>query len=223
MVVQQLQQTFAPQLVAGRPRNPFGSLGDHAADYARMRPRVLFATVAAATVGGLIGFARGGSLAQLAQIPIRWPWLAGLAWLVQVALFVSPLAPALQPWEIVIYLLSVVLLGMVILANRTLPGVALFGVGLLLNAATMAANGGYMPVSEAALRATGETANLEALQAGDRRQKAVLMRADSPLWFLGDVLPLPAIGKVYSVGDLVAAAGVLLIVAQGMQAARPGR
>jgi Family of unknown function (DUF5317) len=220
VLVQAFQQSLAAKLVAGGRGDASGRLEDHAADYARMQPRVLFATVTAATLGGLIGLARGGSLARLAQLEIRLPWLAGLAWFVQVALFVSPLAPVLQPWEIAIYLATVVLLGIVIVANRALPGVALFGIGLLLNAATIAANGGYMPVAESALRAAGDTSNLAALQAGDRVQKARLMRSDSGLWFLGDVLPFPPIGKVYSLGDVVAAAGVLLIVVQGMQARR---
>jgi hypothetical protein len=185
-----------------------------------MRPGVLIATVTAATLGGLIGLARGGSLARLAQLEVRLPWLAGLAWLFQVALFVSPLSAALQPWEIAIYLLSVMLLGIVVVANRALPGVALFGVGLVLNAATILANGGYMPVSEAALQAVGDTQSLQVLQRGEARQKAILMNSESPLWMLGDVLPVPPAGKVYSLGDLTAAVGVLLIVVQGMHHAR---
>jgi Family of unknown function (DUF5317) len=185
-----------------------------------MRPGVLIATVTAATLGGLIGFARGGSLARLAQLEVRLAWLAGLAWLMQVALFVSPWSAALQPWEIAIYLVTVVLLGIVVVANRALPGVGLFGAGLVLNAATIVANGGYMPVSEAALRAVGDTQSLAVLQRGEARQKAILMNADSPLWFMGDVLPLPPVGKVYSLGDLTAAVGVLLIVVQGMHQSR---
>ena len=187
-----------------------------------MRRHVLFASLAAATLGVLIGLARGGSLARLAQLQVRLPWLAGLAWLVQVLLFASPLAPALQPWEISIYLASVALLGALIVANRALPGVALFGTGLLLNAAVMAANGGYMPVSEAALTSAGSGAELETLRGGGAVQKSVLMRTDSPLWFLGDVLPVPPVGKVYSVGDLVAAAGLVLTVADGMLSSTSG-
>jgi Family of unknown function (DUF5317) len=220
MLVQPFQEALAAQLVAGGSRDPRGSLEDHAADYARMRPGVLIATVTAATLGGLIGFARGGSLARLAQLEVRLAWLAGLAWLIQVALFVSPWSAALQPWEIAIYLVSVVLLGIVVVANRALPGVGLFGAGLVLNAATIVANAGYMPVSEAALRAVGDTQSLEVLQRGESRQKATLMSVDSPLWFLGDVLPLPPVGKVYSLGDLTAAVGVCLIVVHGMRQSR---
>jgi Family of unknown function (DUF5317) len=221
VLVQSFEQTLTSKLVTGGSGDPrSGSLEDHAADYARMRPGVLIATVTAATLGGVIGLARGGSLARLAQLEIRLPWLAGLAWLCQVALFVSPLSTALQSWEIAIYVFTVVLLGVVVYANRALPGVGLFGLGLVLNAATIVANGGYMPVSESALRAVGDTQSLQLLQRGEARQKAILMNSQSPLWFLGDVLPFPPVGKVYSLGDLTAAVGVLLIVAQGMHHAR---
>lgn len=50
--VQPFEKALTPQLVArgsGDPRG--GSLEDHAADYARMRPGVLIATVTAATLG----------------------------------------------------------------------------------------------------------------------------------------------------------------------------
>jgi hypothetical protein len=43
-------------------------------------------------------------------------------------------------------------------------------------------------------------------------QKTFLMRPDTPLWFLGDVLPVGLVGKVYSPGDIVAAIGVFVLV-----------
>jgi hypothetical protein len=178
--------------------------------------RVLFATLTAATLGVVIGMARGGSLARLAQLEVRLPWLALLAWLMQVALFVSPLGSVLQPWEPAIYLATVGAVAIVILANRALPGVALFGIGLLLNAAVTAANGGYMPVAEAALVSVGNTGELDSLRRQGHVQKATLMRPESPLWVLGDVLPVPPLGKVYSLGDVVAALGVVLVITQAM-------
>ncbi|HYY88401.1 MAG TPA: DUF5317 family protein, partial [Chloroflexota bacterium] len=136
---------------------------------------MLFATLTAATLGVVIGMARGGSLARLAQLEVRLPWLALLAWLMQVALFVSPLGSVLQPWEPAIYLATVGAVAIVILANRALPGVALFGIGLLLNAAVTAANGGYMPVAEAALVSVGNTGELDSLRRQGHVQKATLM------------------------------------------------
>lgn len=186
---------------------------------------MLFLTVAAAAAGGLVGLARGGRVERLASLPITWPWLALAAWLLQVVLFISPAAPSLDPWAVPLYAASMLVVGVVIVANRALPGLALLGLGLLLNAAVVVANGGFMPVADAALEAVGSGATAEALRGGERLQKSVLMRPETRLQPLGDVIPLPPLGKVYSVGDLVAAAGVFLLVAGGMgqrsRAARP--
>jgi len=179
---------------------------------------VLFATVSAVLLGLLLGAMRGGSLTRLAQLPVRLPWLAGLAWLIQVVLFASPLGAALDPWAAAIHVASIALVGIVIVANRGIPGVALFGLGLLLNATVITANGGFMPVSESALVAVGDESSRAALLRGERFQKAVIMRPDSPVWFLGDVVPFPPLKKVYSAGDLVAALGALLVVSRGMGA-----
>jgi hypothetical protein len=177
---------------------------------------VLYATVGAVVIGLLVGVVRGGSIARLAQLPVRLAWLAGLAWLIQVVLFTSPLGASLDRWAAAIHLASIVLVGIVIVANRAMPGVALFGLGLLLNAVVITANGGFMPVSDAALAAVGNDVRSEVLERGERTQKSVLMRPDSPLWVLGDVLPVPPLKKVYSIGDLVAAVGAALMVSQGM-------
>jgi uncharacterized protein DUF5317 len=177
---------------------------------------VLFATITAVLAGGIIGVVRGGSFIRLSHLEIRLAWLAGLAWLLQVAVFASPLTGMLDAWVVAIHLVSIVMVAIVIVANRAIPGVAVFGVGLLLNALVISANGGFMPVSAAAISANGDTANLAALEGGEHVQKAVLMRADSPFWFLGDLAPVPPIKKVYSPGDLVAALGAVLMVVQGM-------
>jgi len=177
---------------------------------------VLYATVTAVFLGGLIGVLRGGSLGRLGQLHIRLAWLAGIAWLTQVVLFASPLASALDAWAVAIHVATILLVAIVIVANRNMPGVAAFGLGLLMNAAVIGLNGGYMPVSAAAVMALGDDASLAALQRGEHVQKAVLMQPDSPLWFIGDVLPVPPLRKIYSPGDVIAAFGALLLVAQGM-------
>jgi len=177
---------------------------------------MLLATGVAVCAGALIGFARGGRLERLAYLPIRLAWLAALAWLVQVVLFVSPLADALDDWAAPIHLASIVLLAVVIFANRSLPGVMLLGLGLLLNATVYALNGGFMPVSEAALVASGNSASLAAMAGGAGFQKTFLEQPSTPLWFLGDVLPMPVAGKIYSIGDVVAVLGIFVLIEGGM-------
>jgi hypothetical protein len=177
---------------------------------------MFLATVVAGCAGLLVGFARGGRLSRLGQLHIHVAWLAGLAWLVQVVLFVSPAAGVLDSWAAPIHLLSIVLLAAVIVVNRSLPGIGLLGLGLLLNASVYAANGGFMPVTDSALIASGNSASLAAMADGARFQKTFLSQPDTPLWFLGDLLPLPIAGKVYSIGDVIAAVGLFVLVAGGM-------
>ena len=68
---------------------------------------MLVATIVAACAGVLVGLLRGGRIEYLARLPIRLAWLAGLAWLIQVGLFVSPLAAALDAWAAPIHLATI--------------------------------------------------------------------------------------------------------------------
>ena len=73
-----------------------------------------------------------------------------------------------------------------------------------------------MPVSEGALIASGNVTALAAMADGARFQKTILLQADTPLWLLGDILPLPLAGKVYSIGDVVAGLGLFVLIVGGM-------
>jgi hypothetical protein len=73
-----------------------------------------------------------------------------------------------------------------------------------------------MPVSEASLVASGNSASLAAMAGGARFQKTFLEQPSTPLWFLGDVLPLPVAGKIYSIGDVVAVLGIFVLIEGGM-------
>ena len=106
--------------------------------------------------------------------------------------------------------LTTLLVGLVLAANGRLPGVPLIGLGLLLNVMVVMANGA-MPVSiSAAARAglaradlhLGSDAVHEPAGRGTRLRR------------LGDVVPvaLPWRPQVVSPGDVLVAAGVLLLL-----------
>src|SRR5207248_9408292 len=97
----------------------------------RRQEIMLVATIVAGCAGVLVGLLRRGRIEYLAQLPLRLAWLAGLAWLIQVGLFVSPLAAALDGWAAPILLATLALLVPVIRANRSLPGVVVLGLGLV--------------------------------------------------------------------------------------------
>jgi hypothetical protein len=96
-------------------------------------------------------------------------------------------------------LASLAVLISVAVANRHLTGVAVVGVGLLVNLTGVAVNSG-MPVRPGALAAAGiESTNLD--------EPRHLETSGDPLPVLGDVLPIPVAHEVLSFGDLIVVFG----------------
>ena len=163
-------------------------------------------------VAVVIGFARGGRLANLAGLDLPgWPLLF-LAVALQIA---AELIPDDRSWSqntaIAMILGSYVVLLGVLIANRTRPGLWLAGLGILLNFLVIALNGG-MPVSaEAASLAGGGNANL-AFDA-----KHVLLDDGSRLAFLADVIPVEQLRRVLSIGDVFLAVGLGRFVEHAMR------
>jgi hypothetical protein len=156
-------------------------------------------------LGVLVSYARGGRLRRAAEAPLHWRSLLFLGVAIQLSV------DALAAREILgdattlgwlLLLLSQVLVIGFLVANRYLPGVFLVALGLLLNAVVMAANGA-MPVDPAAIQALG---------LGDVEVplgKHTLMDEHTRMPWLADILPLPPLRTIISIGDVVLAAGVI--------------
>ena len=128
---------------------------------------LLLAVVAAV----FIALARGGRFSALVNVPVRWGLLPILAFAVQ-ALFIYQ-APGQKQngvwsWQEYLFLTSHLLLLITVWANRALPGMLWVGIGLLLNLAVMAANGGWMPVAPEAVIKAGYSGLATSLEAGMR-------------------------------------------------------
>jgi hypothetical protein len=168
--------------------------------------------------------AAGGRVSNLAQINIRWGWLAPLAFLMQAYLIFVPAETAggLLSSRALVLTLSNCLLFAVIWQNRELQGVKLIGLGLLLNFAVIMLNGGFMPITPEALIQTGYDSYTPQLETGYRvaRTKNIVMQpGEARLWFLSDILVLPRpfpIPSVVSIGDAVIAAGVFFFLREPM-------
>ncbi len=96
--------------------------------------------------------------------------------------------------------------------NRWLPGMVLAAVGTVLNVVVIAANGA-MPVS---LRAA-EVAGIRSTEMGIKHE---ILDADTVLPWLGDVIPVPGLDALISVGDVVLAMGIAWLVYRRMTAGR---
>jgi hypothetical protein len=184
----------------GRPRAR-GTITPRAVSPERVVPFVLLVLVVAVAVS----YARGGRLSRIPEAPLRWPWLLFVGVVVQLAVDVAA-ARGLLPdagvsgWLLLLF--SQLLVVAFVAANWQLPGMALVTLGLVLNAAVMAANGA-MPVDPAAIRALG----IDGAEVAPG--KHTLMTDETRLRWLADIWPLPPLRTIISVGDVVLAAGLI--------------
>ncbi|HET9671212.1 MAG TPA: DUF5317 domain-containing protein [Actinomycetota bacterium] len=158
------------------------------------------------------GALRGGRVSALSDLRIRFAPLALVAFAMQL---VNPPGR----WPLVLLLGSFVLLSIVAVVNLRTPGFALVLVGLAMNLAVVAVNGG-MPVDREAIVASGQLDTLEGLV----QQRAVKHHLAGPadrLRFLADEIALPPpVAQVVSLGDVFTYGGVGAIVAAGMRRRR---
>ncbi|MBC7238062.1 MAG: DUF5317 domain-containing protein [Chloroflexi bacterium] len=176
----------------------------------------------ALVVSLLVALVRGGKLLNLANISLRLGWLALLAFAAQALVIYAPLPRGqglLAPRSLFL-LTSYGVLIVVILANRRLPGMCLIGLGLLLNLTVMVANGGFMPVAPEALAKAGLSGLALGQEAGARLRATkdiLLPREMTRLWPLSDVFAIPPpLGSVFSLGDLVLAIGLFVLLQRVM-------
>ena len=180
---------------------------------------VLFLSIIALAV--LAGYLAGGRLTRFTQLQLRWWALAPIAFALQGA----PLPDGEGGIDLAIRMLvfgtSYALVVAFAIKNLRIAGVPVIVLGLLLNGLVVTVNGG-MPVSESALRSSGESETLTALS-DDRAAKHHLMTDETLLPFLGDVVAIPSpIGQVISIGDVFVYAGLTWLIVAVMQGRTAG-
>jgi len=168
--------------------------------------------LAAAVAAYVVGRANGGTLPRLVSVPLARVRLLVVALALQVG--GGLLAGHVQHAYAAGATLSALFVLVFLARNRGVPGAGLLAAGLLANVAVVVANGS-MPVSEHAALRAGVPARTLVL-GRDSRHEALGPRTRLP--WLADRLPvaLPPHREVASPGDLLAAAGVGLFVAVGM-------
>lgn len=161
---------------------------------------------------------RGGSPRYLAALPVRGSGLIIASFVIQVLLYLPPLRDSALAarWGGVIYVAAMALALAGALRNWRLGwALRLAMLGLALNALVIACNGGYMPVNGGAMRAVRGEAEVRVIADPRLYGNTRLAGGSTRLAALSDVLPvqLPGgAGNVYSVGDVLLAAGVALLV-----------
>jgi MFS transporter, DHA3 family, macrolide efflux protein len=167
-------------------------------------------------IGLGLGVAAGGNILNLASVRMRLLQLLFLGLVVRYAAqyAIEIGAPAADALRLPLFGLGFLLLLIGLWVNREQPGLPLAFVGILLNAAVIVVNGGYMPVWEPSIVAAG----LGPAEVGStfHRIVAATPTGGIPPDFLihagplGDIIPipLPFIQNVISIGDLFLGAGL---------------
>lgn len=150
----------------------------------------------------------GGRLWRLADLHLEAMWAIAAALGLQV-LIISVIPDRFEGIHVPVHILSYGFAAIFVWANRKVPGMVIVALGALCNLIAILANGGVMPASPSALRAAGLSTSSE----GFANSTAV---ANPKLQFLGDVFAIPdswpIIDNVFSVGDVLIAIGLVILV-----------
>lgn len=160
-------------------------------------------------LGILAGAFKKGRLARLGEL--RFVWLPIIAFAAAQLISIFPQAEtAIRAAPLCVSYLCV--LAFTWLNRRYLAGSLITALGSLCNFLVIALNGFRMPVSESALDYyPGMTAQAVL---DTRPDYFIALDGDARLLFLGDVVlvPLPGIGGFISVGDILLALGVGILI-----------
>jgi hypothetical protein len=150
---------------------------------------------------------RGGRLVNLGDIEMRSWWLLFLSLGLQLGTRFLPDESWSEWVGVVMVLVSFVLLMLLVVLNRSKPGMWIAGLGVLMNFTVIAVNGGMPVLAEAAEVASGFSISEPDLST---TFKHVLLDESSRLTFFADVIPLriAGFGEVISIGDIFLALGL---------------
>jgi Family of unknown function (DUF5317) len=169
--------------------------------------------IAIGIVGGLL---LGGRIDRLGEVHFHWAWLALAGLLAQVALFSAPVADAVGDAGAPIYVLSTLAVFLVVLRNRSIPGLPIVALGAASNLLAIVANGGWMPAAPGALESIGQ--HIGPGYSNSRELAAPLLGPLTDVFAMPSWLPF---ANVFSVGDLLIGAGVAVTIAIAMRSRNP--
>ncbi len=171
-------------------------------------------------LGVVVGFLRGGNIANLEDMNIRFLPLVVLALIIQLLIF--PLfseEPLISFGTEYLHLASYLILTAFVVLNWRIWQIPMMGVGMGLNLLVISLNGGYMPASVESLRRAGENQVANNLLQEGTYGNVMNMDGSTVLDFLGDWLYLPRwfpFSTAFSLGDLLVIMGLIFFFGMGM-------
>jgi hypothetical protein len=152
--------------------------------------------------GILAGLATGGTLSNLARLRFRWPWVILAAVLVRLAVALPPLN-RLEAARFVYALALAAIIAWSIWHVQRLPGIALVALGGASNLLVMLVNGLRMPVAPEFAASLSRHGSLG---------QYTVMGPNTNLNALADWIRLYPSPEVYSVGDVLIALGLAIVL-----------
>lgn len=153
-----------------------------------------------------------GQLRAWAELPVHQLGLLPVALALQLPLFFSRAGSTAA--EILLprmaFMVSYLLLGWVVWANRHLPGLRWLAMGVFLNGLVVVANGGGMPIAPETVVALGGSASRVGVHDGASKDLVQSIEA-TRFWFLSDILAIPRPFPwpiAFSIGDVFIVLGV---------------
>ncbi len=165
--------------------------------------------------GLIVGRLMGGRLSALADLHIRFAWLAVAGLIAQLVLFSPLLTDRVGEAGPAAYVTSSLVVFLVMMANLRLPGMPILALGAWLNMAVILANSGHMPSAPDAWMTLRGVAELPT----DGFSNSVLSGPGTALAAFGDILVLPRpfpLANVFSIGDVLIGIGAAWCVARSM-------
>jgi MFS family permease len=166
-------------------------------------------------IGLLLGLIAGGKLDNLTYVRLRWLPVLLVAAVTRFgldgALSAGAVPDALRLWLVIA---AYLLLTAMLVANRSLPGLAAAALGTAANGIAIVANGGWMPVWQPSLAAAG----LDSTTIHSNFHRMLVGPVDGAFFAHGGPLvdlipiPIPMIQSVASVGDMLLGAGLAFFV-----------
>jgi hypothetical protein len=145
----------------------------------------------------------GGDLRRLGDLRFRGSWVVLFALLAQIV--VLSVIPGENRTALAsVHLATYAAAGWFVVLNRRVPGILVVAVGGASNAVAIAANGGQLPASRAAVVRAG-------LHLDPHQFVNSGVMAHPHLGFLGDVFAIPSwlpLANVFSIGDVLILCGV---------------
>ncbi len=174
-----------------------------------------------------IGVFRGKKIKSLENLQIDKYWLILLSFSIEFASSliiesdIQPLSQFITDNYFFVHMMVYILLFICFAFNRNNDkALVIVLIGVILNFIVIMANSGFMPVSTDMALSKGFNESIELLAKGRVAGHEVLIRGETKLWLLADIINIPPpypFPQTISIGDIFISLGTFLFIQLGMR------